>query len=117
MNRRTLLRLLTTGAAGLCAVPAFGVDTPTASPAVKNRSARILLQDDDEPLRELFSAMLSSAHYECRAVEWPKDVLETLRYDKEFDLVFCGLYESREAKLVEQLNAEYPTVPIVVPCS
>ena len=58
--------------------------------------------------------MLSSAGYECRAVEWPEDVLEVLRSDKDFDLVFCGLYESLEAKLPEQLAAAYPTIPVVV---
>jgi DNA-binding NtrC family response regulator len=115
MHRRTLLQLLA-GAAGLCAVPAFGFDTPTGSPVaiVKDRPERILLQDDEEGCREVFSAMLSSAHYECRAVEWPKGILEVLRSDKDFDLVFCGLYESLEDKLIEQLSAAYPTIPVVV---
>lgn len=75
---------------------------------------RILIQDDEEAIREVVSSMLSSAHYECCAVESPKEVLEVLSSDKKFDLVFCGLVESLDEKLLDKLFVDYPSIPVLV---
>ena len=78
------------------------------------RPERILLQDDEESLREILAAVLSMAHYDCRMVESPRQVLEVLKSDTEFDLIFCGLIESLEERLIDQLFADYPSIPVVV---
>jgi DNA-binding NtrC family response regulator len=75
---------------------------------------RILIQDDDEPIREIVAAILGSSRYECRAVESPQEALEVLSSDERFDLVLCGLIETLEADFFKHVGERFPDVPVVV---
>lgn len=57
--------------------------------------------------------MLTSSHYDCRAVASPTEALEILRSGKEVDLVLCGVIESLEDKLIESVAERFPDVPVV----
>jgi DNA-binding NtrC family response regulator len=71
-------------------------------------------QDDEEIIREVVCAMLTSLHYECRAVASPTEAVDILSSGEEFELVFCGLLESLEDKLFERMGKEFPDIPVVV---
>ncbi len=69
---------------------------------------RILVQDDDETLREIVSSTLRGSHYECRAAASPAEALDILRSGEEFDLLFSGLFESLEDNLLESMGKQFP---------
>ena len=58
------------------------------------RMAKILVQDDEEPMRDFIAAMLTSGGYECRLTETPAETLETPKADPEIALVICGRWVS-----------------------
>ncbi len=78
------------------------------------KTARILIQDDEEPIREIVSAMLTSSLYECRTVESPREALKVLSSGERFDLVLCGLLETLEANFFKQMSEQFPDIPLVV---
>jgi DNA-binding NtrC family response regulator len=82
----------------------------TLPAATVRRPKRILVQDDDEPLREIINAMLSSERYECRLAETAQETLEILAA-QEIDLVLCGVLEWTE-KNFRYMIARYPNVPV-----
>ena len=86
----------------------------TLTIATTHKPELILVQDDEETIREIVCSMLTLAHYECRTVASPKEVLDILRSGEEFELLFCGLLESLEEKLFERMAEEFPDVPVVV---
>jgi len=75
---------------------------------------RILLQDDEETIREIVSSMLRGSHYECRAVASPKEALDMLRSGEQFDLVICGLLETLEDNFFKRMGEQFPDIPLVV---
>lgn len=77
------------------------------------KTARILLQDDEETIREIVTGMLTSAGFECRGIETPKETLEVLESEKNIDLVLCGILEWSE-KEFKGMTATFPDVPVVV---
>ena len=78
-----------------------------------SKSERILVQDDEETIREIISSMLVGVHYECRAVASPKEVLDILRSGEQFDLVVCGLLETGE-KFFKRMSKQFPNIPVIV---
>ncbi len=78
-----------------------------------HKPERILVQDDEETIREIISSMLVGVHYECRAVASPKEVLDILRSGEQFDLVLCGLLETGE-KFFKRMGEQFPDIPLVV---
>jgi DNA-binding NtrC family response regulator len=80
---------------------------PAAAP---RRPKRILVQDDEEPIREIINAMLSSERYECHLAETPQETLDILA-TREIDLVLCGVLEWME-KDFKHMIARYPNVPV-----
>ena len=75
---------------------------------------RILLQDDEGPIREILTSMLTSEGYQCHAVASPKEVLKILRAQGRFDLVLCGLLETLEEDFFTRMGERFPDVPVVV---
>jgi DNA-binding NtrC family response regulator len=75
---------------------------------------RILVQDDEEPIRDIVSAMLTSSRYECRPVASPKQVLDILRSGKQFELVLCGLLETLEKDFFKRMSEQFPDIAVVV---
>jgi DNA-binding NtrC family response regulator len=74
----------------------------------------ILVQDDEEPMREIIASMLSSAHYECRGIASPKELLDILRSGEQCDLVLCGLMETLEDGFFDRKSEQFPDIPLVV---
>jgi DNA-binding response OmpR family regulator len=66
---------------------------------------RVLLQDDEETIREIITSMLARAGHECLQAETPKETLDILKTE-EVDVVICGILEWPEGKEFERmLNA------------
>jgi DNA-binding NtrC family response regulator len=78
------------------------------------KPARILMQDDEESIREIVCAMLTFSRYECRRVESPQGALDILTSGEQFDLVLCGLIETLEADFFKQVSNRFPDIPGVV---
>ena len=74
----------------------------------------ILVQDDEEPMREIVSMMLTTADYRCRAVASPKEVLDILTSGEQVDLVLCGLLETLEENFFKQMSKRFPGIPVAV---
>ncbi len=74
----------------------------------------ILVQDDEEPMREIIASMLTSAHYECRGIASPKELLDILRSGEQCELVLCGLLETLEEGFFERMSEQFPEIPLVV---
>lgn len=85
----------------------------TTEPTNNSVTARILVQDDEETIREIVALMLTSAGFECRAVATPKATLKILKSNKPVDLVLCGISEWPE-KDFKRMTATFPDVPVVV---
>jgi DNA-binding NtrC family response regulator len=77
---------------------------------------RILVQDDEEPMREIIASMLTTAHYECRGVASPREVLDILNSGEEIDLLLCGLLETLEEDFFKRMSKQFPDIPVVT-CS
>ncbi len=77
---------------------------------------RVLVQDDEEPMREIIASMLTTAHYECRGVASPKEVLDILNSGEEIDLLLCGLLETLEEDFFNRMSKQFPDIPVVT-CS
>ena len=82
--------------------------------ATSKKPARILIQDDEEPIREIVSSMLTSSRYECRTVESPQGALDILTSREKFDLVLCGLIETLDSDFFKRVNNRFPDIPLVV---
>jgi DNA-binding NtrC family response regulator len=74
---------------------------------------RILVEDDEETIREIMADMLTSAGYECRMVETPAAAFDALKSGKPFDLVCCGVTEWPDEDF-ERMVKTFPKVPVVV---
>jgi len=79
-----------------------------------HKPERILVQHNEEPVREISASMLTSAGYECRQAASPGEVLEILRSDDQFALLLCKVMESTEEKLFECMAERVPDIPAVV---
>ena len=82
----------------------------TLPAATVRRPKRILVQDDEEPIREIINAMLSSVRYECYLAETSQETLDILA-KQEIDVVLCGFVEWTE-KDFRHMIAKYPNVPV-----
>jgi DNA-binding NtrC family response regulator len=78
------------------------------------KAERILVQDDQEPNREIVASMLTSAHYECRSIASPKELLDILRSGEQCNLVLCGLLETLEDGFFDRMSEQFPDIPLVV---
>jgi len=76
---------------------------------------RVLLQDDEETIREIVTSMLAKAGHECLPAETPKETLDILNTD-EVDVVICGILEWLDGKEFERMLNAFPRVPVIV-CS
>lgn len=79
-----------------------------------HKPERILVQDDEEIIREIVSSCLTGSHYECRGVESPKEAFDILSSGEQFDLVLCGLLETLEEDFFKRTSEPFPDIPLVV---
>ena len=77
---------------------------------------RILVVDDEEPIREIVSSMLATAGYRCRAVRSGLEALAALNSGEEFELVLSDLMmaELDGIGLLERTKEKYPDLPVVM---
>lgn len=76
---------------------------------------RILLQDDDEVIREIIPFMLTSAGHKCLTAETPRETLATLN-SEDIDVVICGVLEWLEGDEFGRMLKDFPDIPVIV-CS
>jgi DNA-binding NtrC family response regulator len=86
----------------------------TLATPTNHRPERILMQHNEEPIREICASLLTSEGYEIRQATSPEEALEILRSDDEFALLLCKVVESVEEKLFERLAETGPDIPAVV---
>jgi DNA-binding NtrC family response regulator len=77
--------------------------------------ARVLLQDDEETIREIVASMLTQSGYECLLAETAKETLGILNAE-EVDVVICGILEWSDGEEFGRMLKAFPDVPVIV-CS
>src|SRR5437667_649708 len=77
---------------------------------------RILVVDDEEPIREIISSMLNAAGYKTRQAASGMEALAILNATGEFELVLSDLRmaELDGIALLERTKERYPDMPVVL---
>jgi putative nucleotidyltransferase with HDIG domain len=77
---------------------------------------RILVVDDEEPIREVVSSTLASAHYHTRQAASGLEALALLESGEEFDLILSDLMmaEMDGIALLERAKEKFPDLPVVM---
>jgi putative nucleotidyltransferase with HDIG domain len=83
---------------------------------ISSLEERILVVDDDESIREIVSAMLAHAGYECRAVASGKDAISVLQADSRYALLLSDLaMEGMDGfGVLERAQRLHPELPVVM---
>src|SRR5579884_3200579 len=89
---------------------------PEESQPITMPADRILVVDDEEPIREIVSSMLTSAGYRCRSVKSGLEALAALNSGEEYELVLSDLRmaELDGIGLLEKTKDRYPDLPVVM---
>jgi putative nucleotidyltransferase with HDIG domain len=76
----------------------------------------ILVVDDEEPIREIVSQMLQTAHYHCRQAASGMEAMALLDSGEEFELVLSDLMMANMdgLGLLERTKEKYPDLPVVM---
>jgi putative nucleotidyltransferase with HDIG domain len=79
-------------------------------------SDRILVVDDEEPIREIVSSMLSFANYQCRQAASGLEALALLDSGEQFELMLSDLMmaDLDGIGLLERTKEKYPDMPVVM---
>ena len=74
---------------------------------------RILVVDDEEPIREIVSSMLSFANYQCRQARSGLEALAMLNSGEEFELMLSDLMmaDLDGIGLLERTKEKFPDMP------
>ncbi len=77
---------------------------------------RILVVDDEEPIREVVSSLLMSANFECRQAASGLEALALLNSGEEFELMLSDLMmeDMDGIGLLERTKERYPDMPVVM---
>src|SRR5206468_2117304 len=77
---------------------------------------RILVVDDEEPIREIVTSMLSFANYQCRQARSGLDALAMLNSGEEFELMLSDLMmaDLDGIGLLERTKEKFPDMPVVM---
>src|SRR5438445_6959396 len=77
---------------------------------------RILVVDDEEPIREIVSSMLISANYQCRQAASGLESLALLNSGDEFELMLSDLMmaDLDGIGLLERTKENFPDMPVVM---
>jgi putative nucleotidyltransferase with HDIG domain len=77
---------------------------------------RILVVDDEEPIREIVSSMLNAANYKCRQAASGLEALAILDSGEEFELMLSDLMmaELDGIGLLERTKERFPDIPVVM---
>ena len=76
---------------------------------------RILVVDDEEPIREIIVSMLASLDYQRQEAGSGNEALAILDSGEQFDLILTGLMmpDLDGLGLLEQVKMRYPDLPLV----
>ena len=77
---------------------------------------RILVVDDEEPIREIIDSMLSAAGYACKQAGYGMEALAVLTSGEEFELMLSDLMmaDLDGIGLLERTKERYPDMPVVM---
>lgn len=77
---------------------------------------RILVVDDEEPIREIVAQMLSTAGYVCKQAASGMEALAVLTSGEEFELMLSDLMmaDLDGIGLLERTKEKYPDMPVVM---
>jgi putative nucleotidyltransferase with HDIG domain len=77
---------------------------------------RILVVDDEEPIREIVASMLGAAGYLCKQAGSGMEALATLTSGEEFELMLSDLMmaDLDGIGLLERTKEKYPDMPVVM---
>jgi putative nucleotidyltransferase with HDIG domain len=77
---------------------------------------RILVVDDEEPIREIVASMLGTAGYICKQAASGMEALASLNSGEEFELMLSDLMmaELDGIGLLERTKEKYPDMPVVM---
>ena len=77
---------------------------------------RILVVDDEEPIREIVSSMLTTAGYACQQAASGMEALAVLTSGEEFELMLSDLMmaDLDGIGLLERTKEKYPDMPVVM---
>src|SRR5947199_7669971 len=77
---------------------------------------RILVVDDEEPIREVVSSMLTAANYKCQQAGSGLEALALLESGEQFGLMLSDLMmpELDGIGLLERTKERFPDVPVVM---
>ena len=78
-------------------------------------TARILVVEREEPMREIIISMLTTAGYLCQEAQSGEEALALLDSDKQFDLVLSEVMLVRldGIQMMERMTQKYPNVRVV----
>jgi putative nucleotidyltransferase with HDIG domain len=79
-------------------------------------SDRILVVDDEEPIREIVASMLGTAGYACKQAASGMEALAVLTSGEEFELMLSDLMmaDLDGIGLLERTKERYPDMPVVM---
>src|SRR6201996_9643113 len=77
---------------------------------------RILVVEDEEPIREIISSMLNAAGYACKQAASGMEALTVLTSGEEFELMLSDLMmaDLDGIGLLERTKERYPDMPVVM---
>jgi putative nucleotidyltransferase with HDIG domain len=77
---------------------------------------RILVVDDEEPIREIVASMLGTAGYACKQAASGREALAVLTSGEEFELMLSDLMmaDLDGIGLLERTKEKYPDMPVVM---
>ena len=86
----------------------------TTKPATTTTKERILVVNDQEPLREIVASMLTTAGYQCRTAADGLEALAVLDSGEEFDLLLTNLMMPNldGIGLLIRTRETFPDVPV-----
>src|SRR2546429_2924018 len=79
-------------------------------------SERILIVDDEDPIREVVSSMLTSANFNCRQAASGMEALALLDSGEEFERMLSDLMMANldGIGLLEKTKERFPDMPVVM---
>src|SRR5436305_15164301 len=80
---------------------------------------RILIVDDEEPIRDLVAAMLASANYVCTPTESGKEAMSLLNSGEQFELMLSDLMMPGMdgIALLEVAKERFPDMSVIMDSS
>jgi len=86
----------------------------TSTTHTTDTPGRILVEDDEEAIREILTSMLTGTGYECIVAETPAQTLEILNSTERVDLVCCGVTEWAGNSLESMIGTSTSrTIPVI----